>query len=107
MEDVLPILLSLLLTVHGGLTDIFALENRKATALLLTVEVRFPVIIIVLIPVYLDINECLTGAPVSCPQHSFCNNTFGSYDCACDNGYKKYEGNCISKFIICVLVKIY
>ena len=46
-----------------------------------------------------DVNECELGT-AECPDHSTCVNTVGSYECNCDDGYKKPKnGNNICKDI--------
>ena len=35
-----------------------------------------------------DVDECDMGTAV-CPDHSYCKNTGGSYNCACTNKYKE------------------
>ena len=35
---------------------------------------------------YLDINECESGSPV-CDENAVCNNTDGSFECSCVEGY--------------------
>lgn len=40
-----------------------------------------------------DIDECTTEASV-CPAHSNCNNTVGSYNCSCEEGYTGNETFC-------------
>ena len=34
-----------------------------------------------------DIDECLTGLD-DCPMHTYCNNTEGSFDCFCEEGFE-------------------
>lgn len=41
-----------------------------------------------------DENECLTGR-FTCPEHASCNNTFGDYECICNNGYEFSGPVCI------------
>ncbi|RUS78775.1 hypothetical protein EGW08_013459 [Elysia chlorotica] len=42
-----------------------------------------------------DVNECDLANPKMCPDHSFCVNTEGSYDCQCHSGFQKQEnGQC-------------
>lgn len=51
----------------------------------------------------LDIDECKIEGPV-CPVNSNCNNTVGSYDCFCEEGYRNegYRNKtlCIGNFTI-------
>ena len=35
----------------------------------------------------IDIDECLTGLD-NCPIHTYCNNTEGSFDCFCEDGFE-------------------
>ena len=42
-----------------------------------------------------DVDECRVNG--SCPQHSTCTNTFGSYLCTCNDGFVKNESTCIGK----------
>ena len=44
-----------------------------------------------LFPSILDINECLT---YPCHANATCNNTMGSYVCACEPGYSGDGFNC-------------
>ncbi|XP_053386927.1 uncharacterized protein LOC123542089 isoform X2 [Mercenaria mercenaria] len=40
-----------------------------------------------------DINECENET--TCPKHSMCNNSDGSYNCTCNTGYRMmFDGNC-------------
>ena len=49
------------------------------------------------IQLQLDINECLTNNNGGCAQH--CNNTVGSYQCFCENGYRlsSDDHTCVGK----------
>ena len=42
-----------------------------------------------------DIDECEGTA--LCPANSTCVNTFGSFDCVCDDGFVQNESVCIGK----------
>ena len=35
----------------------------------------------------IDIDECLTGLD-NCPMHTYCNNTEGSFECFCEDGFE-------------------
>jgi hypothetical protein len=43
----------------------------------------------------LDVNECVTESP--CHTNAACNNTEGSYTCACDTGYSGDGFSCHGK----------
>ena len=42
---------------------------------------------------FIDIDECET----KCGENGNCTNTNGSYDCICDDGYKKIDNICEGK----------
>ncbi|XP_052809635.1 fibrillin-1-like, partial [Mya arenaria] len=43
----------------------------------------------------LDVDECSSESMYTCPEHSLCFNTNGSYGCTCNNGFQKLEnGTC-------------
>ena len=42
-----------------------------------------------------DVDECSDNA--ICPEHSTCENAFGSFVCTCDEGYVKNGSVCIGK----------
>ena len=46
---------------------------------------------------HVDIDECLVSP---CHGNATCNNTVGSYFCACDSGYSGDGFNCSGKNII-------
>jgi hypothetical protein len=48
-----------------------------------------------------DINECLPASP--CHVAATCNNTEGSYNCACDSGYSGDGVTCNGKKCICMM----
>ena len=43
-----------------------------------------------------DIDECILGTYV-CDVNAYCENTIGSYDCVCVDGYRKNGTFCMSK----------
>ena len=43
-----------------------------------------------------DIDECVLGTYV-CDANAYCENTIGSYDCVCVDGYRKNGSFCMSK----------
>ena len=44
---------------------------------------------------YADVDECETNG--TCPEHSTCSNTFGSFVCTCKEGFLKNGSVCIGK----------
>ena len=46
-----------------------------------------------------DIDECALGTYV-CDVNANCENTIGSYDCVCVDGYVKNGSFCMSKLIL-------
>ena len=44
----------------------------------------------------IDIDEC--NETHTCRENSSCTNTIGSYDCVCDEGYKKIDNICQGKY---------
>ena len=44
-----------------------------------------------------DINECDLGTD-NCSSNGFCNDTIGSYDCTCSNGYSGDGFTCEGMF---------
>ncbi|XP_052809615.1 protein draper-like [Mya arenaria] len=43
----------------------------------------------------LDVDECSSESMYTCPEHSLCFNTNGSYGCTCNNGFQKLgNGTC-------------
>ncbi len=46
-----------------------------------------------------DIDECLQGTHTCDRNLASCNNTEGSFECSCNNGFEGdgYEGTCIGK----------
>ena len=50
-----------------------------------------------------DINECAIGTDL-CEQ--MCNNTIGSYECSCMDGYSESGFNCLSKCMLNCIVKV-
>ena len=49
----------------------------------------------VLLIFYADVDECETNG--TCPEHSTCLNTFGSFVCTCKEGFLKNGSVCIGK----------
>ena len=49
----------------------------------------------------IDINECM-NATNPCHANATCNNTDGSYTCACNNGYYGNGTNCTGKYFLSV-----
>ena len=49
----------------------------------------------VLLIFYTDVDECETNG--TCPDHSTCTNTFGSFVCTCNEGFLKNGSVCIGK----------
>ena len=47
----------------------------------------------------IDLNECTNGTH-DCHLMAVCNNTKGSYNCSCKEGYKGDGRNCTGKFRI-------
>ena len=45
-----------------------------------------------------DIDECALGTYI-CDINAYCENTIGSYDCVCVDGYVKNGTFCMSKYI--------
>ncbi len=43
---------------------------------------------------YVDIDECTTGA---CGPNAECTNTFGSFNCMCNQGYSGDEVGCVGE----------
>ena len=43
-----------------------------------------------------DVDECVLGTYV-CDVNAYCENTIGSYDCVCVDGYRKNGTFCMSK----------
>ena len=50
-----------------------------------------------------DVDECQTNG--TCPEHSTCANTFGSFVCTCNEGFMRNGSVCIGKMWFCHLVK--
>ena len=50
-----------------------------------------------------DIDECARDIH-NCDSLANCNNTMGSYDCTCIDGYDGdgFVGMCMSKFVCCI-----
>ena len=48
----------------------------------------------------IDINECM-NVTNPCHANATCNNTDGSYTCACNNGYYGNGTNCTGEWGIC------
>ena len=46
-----------------------------------------------------DINECEEGT-YNCSSNAVCNNTKGSYNCACKPGYEGDGNNCTGNFFL-------
>ena len=46
-----------------------------------------------------DIDECALGAFV-CDPNAYCDNTIGSYDCICVDGYMKNGSACLSELLM-------
>ena len=46
--------------------------------------------------IHADINECETGEH-NCDSNAECNNTIGSFECFCNEGYEGDGVNCIGK----------
>ena len=44
-----------------------------------------------------DINECLVFGLNDCHRNAICNNTAGSYDCACELGFSGIGTDCESE----------
>ena len=47
----------------------------------------------------LDIDECALGTYI-CDPNAYCDNTIGSYDCICVDGYLKNGTVCLSESVI-------
>ena len=52
-----------------------------------------------------DINECTASS--SCPAHSDCHDTIGSYTCTCQSGYKKQGDYCKGLWASVEIIKCY
>ena len=50
----------------------------------------------VLLIFYADVDECQING--TCPEHSTCSNTFGSFVCTCNEGFMKNGSVCIGKY---------
>ena len=55
---------------------------------------------------FLDIDECLTDTD-NCHENGGCNNTFGSFECACNSGFEGDGVNCTSKAVPVLLMCIH
>ena len=44
-----------------------------------------------------DVDEC--SSPNACDKHEICSNTYGSYECSCENGYIRERLQCISMYL--------
>lgn len=42
---------------------------------------------------FLDINECLSQKTNKCPENTTCINTYGSYKCECNKGFRRKAAN--------------
>lgn len=51
--------------------------------------------------IVLDVNECASSASNDCHPDASCNNTVGSYDCACLSGFEGNGTFCTGNFKKC------
>lgn len=49
---------------------------------------------IILNAILVDIDECTESGNVTCQENAHCNNTLGSYECVCSEGYDMVDDKC-------------
>ena len=48
---------------------------------------------------FVDIDECAVNAWNNCDKNAYCNNTAGSYNCTCNNGYTGNGTTCTGECV--------